>query len=148
MSDMILWYEGNDQYNCNVFSVRASMHPSYGAMYDTFNKRVKYPSVQSLESDFPMDHFTFFMEEDEKNFVEEYKEYIKVVEQFPPKKWRRPKDPAGIQWCDRCRTFHQVPDPNADPLEEELSKMFADEIQKEMDEELLQELLLLMKAKQ
>lgn len=148
---MRIWYEWCEDFQCNVFTTHAEMHPAYSQIYEDFNAGradrhgnkapAKYRSSWSIASDFPADHFVFFLEEDEKNFVEAYSEFLKYDPQDPPRAWKRPKNPEGFSWCDRCRVFHKVRDPNLPPLEEEISERLAAEIAREIDEEIIQELM-------
>lgn len=150
MTDMRLWHEWDDQLQCNVFTSSVSMHPAYEAMYRSFNpspadrdgvrKSARYRSQWSVGSDFPMDYFVFYLEQDEADFVTEHAAYIHHTN-HTPKAWKRPADPEGHTWCDRCRTMHKVRDPNLPPLEEELAEIMAAEIAREIDEEILQELM-------
>jgi hypothetical protein len=54
----------------------------------------------------------------------------------------RPFRPKG--WCDRCRFIHEPPDPD---FEEKLYRRMADQIAREIDEELLRELERMNKEK-
>ena len=103
--------------------------------------RAKYRSYWSAGSDFPMDYFVFYLEEDEKNFLEDYAEHIVESKEHHAKEWKRPKNPEGFSWCERCNVFHKKRDPNLPPLEEELAEIMAAEIAREIDEEIFQELM-------
>ena len=154
---MQLWYEWDEQLQCNVFTSRTTMEPVYSEMYAEFHdsndgtrfgvRKAKYRSQWSVGSDFPMDHFVFYLEEDEVNFVNAYSQYLVYDTQTPPRRsdWQRPADPEGFSWCDRCQVFHKQRNPNLPPIEEELIARFAEEISNEIDAEIVAELLRITK---
>jgi hypothetical protein len=145
----------SEEFQANLFGIRGYAHDGVEEDLATppqtdrhIRPRPNYRSYAIVHSDQPWYHFAFYQEADEKRFIEKWAHLFYDDSDSPPKNWHRPKNPTGVQWCDRCRVFHEVRDPNLPPIEEEISELLAAEIAKAIDEEILQELLGLMKKVQ
>jgi len=141
----------DSEYECNVYRVRGigdDYSAFYKSLYTEPTRTIRaQPVFRSMWSnaDFPWDYIWFYDVQDETRFRESYNAIITHEDSRLPV--QPLKDPQGYSWCGRCRTFHEN-GPPWEQVEKDLIQKLSDEITREIDAEILAELLRLSKKEE